>query len=143
MQQTHQAKNWNTFSLQADAAASLLADALTPVEWAVFRHVAGLMRAALEPDNAAANGLTAAALSALLSDLWFGQTPHSYRGKGDSCMLSLLPVAYILCVLAVIWRASCPDSICELLVSRPEPKAAAHGRPLHHCHMMEIARFLI
>lgn len=66
----------------ADAAASLLADAFAPVEWAVFRHVAGLMRAALEPDAAAANGLTPAALSALLADLWFGPTPHSYGGKG-------------------------------------------------------------
>ncbi len=69
--------------LQADAAASLLADALAPAEWAVFRHVAGLMRAALAPEAAAANGLTAPALSALLSDLWFGPTPHSYRGKGE------------------------------------------------------------
>ena len=72
----------DALSLQADAAASLLADALAPAEWAVFRHVAGLMRAAPAPEAAAANGLTAAALSALLSDLWFGPTPHSYKGKG-------------------------------------------------------------
>jgi hypothetical protein len=88
---------------QADAAASLLADALAPVEWAVFRHVAGLMRAALQPENAAANGLTAAALSALLADLWFGQTPHSYKGKGD--------LRSFCCVysLTVSWRWHLPD----------------------------------
>lgn len=74
--------NGDAVSLQADAAASLLADALAPAEWAVFRHVAGLMRAALAPEAAAASGLTGAALSALLSDLWFGPTPHSYKGKG-------------------------------------------------------------
>lgn len=58
----------------------------------MFRHVAGLMRAALAPEAAAANGLTAAALSALLSDLWFGPTPHSYKGKGTSH--NPAPVAY-------------------------------------------------
>lgn len=93
---TSQATLWH--ALQADAAASLLADAFAPVEWAVFRHVAGLMRAALEPDAAAANGLTPAALSALLADLWFGPTPHSYGGKGEprSSWFMLLKSARLL-----------------------------------------------
>ena len=43
---------------QASAASSLLADALAPEEWATFRHVMTLMRTALEPAHAAANGLT-------------------------------------------------------------------------------------
>ena len=60
---------------QASAASSLLADALAPEEWATFRHIMMLMRTALEPDHAAANGLTLVAVAALLAEAWFPPLP--------------------------------------------------------------------
>ena len=60
---------------QASAASSLLADALAPEEWATFRHVMTLMRTALEPAHAAANGLTLVSVAALLAEAWFPPLP--------------------------------------------------------------------
>ena len=63
------------FRPQASAASSLLADALAPEEWATFRHVMTLMRTALEPAHAAANGLTLVSVAALLAEAWFPPLP--------------------------------------------------------------------
>jgi len=79
----HQASSLSDFGhtgLQADAAASLLAESLAPVEWAVCRHVLGVFRAALQ--EGPTNGLSSAALAALLADAWFGTSPHSYGAAG-------------------------------------------------------------
>ncbi|KAK9840841.1 hypothetical protein WJX81_008338 [Elliptochloris bilobata] len=58
----------------ASAAASLLADALSPAEWAVFRHVTGLFREAL-----AAAAAPCGPLAVLLAELWF---PPAMPGFG-------------------------------------------------------------
>lgn len=66
----HQASSLSDFGhtgLQADAAASLLAESLAPVEWAVCRHVLGVFRAALQ--EGPTNGLSSAALAALLAGI--------------------------------------------------------------------------
>lgn len=64
------------------AAASLLADALGPVEWAAFKHVTSLLHEALTPPAATSNGLTASALAALLAEVWFSKMPTSYAAAG-------------------------------------------------------------
>ena len=70
------------------AAASLLADALGPVEWAVFKHVTSLLHEALTPPAASSNGLTASALAALLAEVWFSKMPTSYAAAGQhACQL--------------------------------------------------------
>lgn len=56
----------------APACASLLSDALSVAEWATLRHVLALLRGALSPPAAAANGLAAPALAGALAECWFG-----------------------------------------------------------------------
>ena len=66
----------STQYMQASAASSLLADSLAPQEWATFRHVMALFRAALQPEAAAANGLTLQALASLLAEAWLPPLPQ-------------------------------------------------------------------
>ncbi|KAK9812908.1 hypothetical protein WJX72_005622 [[Myrmecia] bisecta] len=68
--------------LEASAASSLLADALAPVEWAVFRHITSLMRDTLAPGARDANGLTPSALAALLAEVWFAPLPRGFGAAG-------------------------------------------------------------
>lgn len=69
--------------VQAEAAASLLADCLTPVEWAVCRHVLGLFREALQ--QADGNGLSAAALAALLAGACGDSIRHRSPTRTKGC----------------------------------------------------------
>ena len=72
------------------AAASLLADALGPVEWAAFKHVTSLLHEALTPPAATSNGLTASALAALLAEVWFSKMPTSYAAAGEPARLPVV-----------------------------------------------------
>ncbi|DBA87288.1 hypothetical protein WJX77_005794 [Trebouxia sp. C0004] len=68
----------------ASAASSLLADSLSPVEWAVFRHISELLQEALAQDNSAANGLTLAGLAALFAESWFPGLTPGYGAAGQN-----------------------------------------------------------
>ncbi|KAL0027397.1 hypothetical protein WJX79_008379 [Trebouxia sp. C0005] len=68
----------------ASAASSLLADSLSPVEWAVFRHISELLQEALAQDNSAANGLTSAGLAALFAESWFPGLTPGYGAAGQN-----------------------------------------------------------
>ena len=63
------------------AAASLLADALGPVEWAAFKHVTSLLHEALTPPSA---------LAALLAEVWFSKMPTSYAAAGEPARLPVV-----------------------------------------------------
>ncbi len=77
---------------QASAASSLLADALAPEEWATFRHVMTLMRTALQPAHAAANGLTLVSVAALLAEAWFPPLPpFGAAGERNAASTVLAP----------------------------------------------------
>jgi hypothetical protein len=67
---------------KAGAAAALLADALSPVEWAVFRHATALFREALEPHNASGSGLALWTLAALLAEAWFAPQARGFKAAG-------------------------------------------------------------
>lgn len=66
------------------AASSLLADSLSPVEWAVFRHISELLQEVLSEDNSAANTLTSAGLAALFAESWFPSATPGYGAAGQN-----------------------------------------------------------
>lgn len=79
----------------SSACQLMLSDAMSAVEWATFRHILSLLKAALEPEAVAANRLSVYALAAVLAEFCF-----KGLGSGECCVMHQT-VLWFICWLAV------------------------------------------
>lgn len=90
----------------APACTSLLSDTMSVAEWATFRMLLGLCKAALAPEVAAVNGLTVVGLANVLAEHCFGDAAGK-AGQVRAVVSQGLRLLMPMCALRVPWAQRC------------------------------------